>query len=92
MAAGKPGRPRKRPTFDELPEIMKVQDAARYLGVAASTVYEAVRRGEFPALRLGQRVVISRWQLAAVLGVPQREGETTGAVVRPTNEAARAAS
>ncbi|MDI6872490.1 MAG: helix-turn-helix domain-containing protein [Bacillota bacterium] len=74
MSSGKPARPRKRPTFEELPEVMKVQDAARYLGVAPSTIYEAVRRGEFPALRLGQRVVISRWHLAQALGIGE-EGE-----------------
>ncbi len=66
----KPGRPRKRLLFDELPEVMDVPDVAKFLDVAPSTLYERIHAGQFPALKLGRRIKISRWQLGAALGLP----------------------
>ncbi|MFE9328563.1 helix-turn-helix domain-containing protein [Nocardia sp. NPDC052278] len=41
---------------------VSVPDAARLLGVGRSTVYAAVKSGEVPAIRVGNRVRIpSRW-------------------------------
>jgi excisionase family DNA binding protein len=41
---------------------VSVPDAARLLGVGRSTVYTAVKSGEVPAIRVGNRVRIpSRW-------------------------------
>ena len=43
--------PRRRSTYS-------VAEAAELLGISRSTAYECVHRGEIPALRFGQRLVI----------------------------------
>lgn len=42
---------------------MSVAEAARALGVSRDAVYELVRRGEMPHLRIGRRVIIPRQAL-----------------------------
>ena len=42
---------------------LSVMEAAVLLGVSRNSLYEAVRRGEVPHLRIGRRIVISRRQL-----------------------------
>lgn len=46
-----------------LPEVMTVEQAARYLGIGRNAAYEAARSGELPALRIGRRVLVSRLAL-----------------------------
>ncbi len=52
----------KRESFDPLPGITKptltVGEAAGLLGVSAWSVYASIRAGEFPALRVGRRLLI----------------------------------
>ena len=47
-----------------------VPEAAALLGISRSSAYEAVRRGELPAVVVGRRIVIARAALDALLGVP----------------------
>lgn len=50
------------------PATMKIEEAARLLGVGRQTAYDLANRGELPgALRLGRRWVISRKALEAWL-------------------------
>lgn len=42
-------------TLDRLPEVLTVEEVARYLRVSERTVYEMVRRGRMRALRVGGR-------------------------------------
>jgi len=37
---------------------LTVIEAARILGLSRNAAYEAIRRGELPALRFGRRVVV----------------------------------
>ena len=47
---------------------MKVEEAARFLGIGRQTAYELARRGELPgARRLGGRIVVSKRALEAFL-------------------------
>lgn len=46
-----------------------VDEAAELLGLGRSAAYEAVRRGDIPARRLGRRIVIPVPALLAWLGV-----------------------
>lgn len=39
---------------------LTVEEAAEYLGVCRPTLLELTRTGEFPAFRIGRRVLISR--------------------------------
>jgi excisionase family DNA binding protein len=41
---------------DQLPPTMSVQEAADFLGVGKNAVYEAVRTGKVPSLRIGRRI------------------------------------
>lgn len=44
---------------------MSVPEAARLLGLSDSAAYEAVARGEIPAVRIGRRILVKRDQLLA---------------------------
>jgi len=47
---------------------MKVEEAARLLGIGRQTAYDLANQGKLPgALRLGRRIVVSRKQLDAFL-------------------------
>ena len=44
-----------------------IDEAARLLGISRNSAYEAARRGELPAIRLGRRILIPRSRLEAML-------------------------
>lgn len=39
---------------------MTVDEAAALIGVSRNTLYEAIRRGEVPHLRMGRRIIIPK--------------------------------
>lgn len=47
---------------------INVQDAADLLGIGRATAYDAVRRGEIPALRVGRRLLVPTGTLLRLLG------------------------
>ena len=50
------------------PATISVTSAAKLLGIGRQTAYELARRGELPgALRLGNRIVVSRYGLIRFL-------------------------
>jgi len=48
---------------------MSVAEAAAFLGAGRSTVYEAVRRGDLPSIRIGRRVRVPTAALGRLLGL-----------------------
>ena len=55
---------------------IKVDEAARILGIGRQTAYDLARQGKLPgALRLGRRIVVSRRALEAFLDARRPEGE-----------------
>jgi len=44
-----------------------VEEAAEMLGISRTFAYEAVRRGELPAIRIGRRLLVPRAALARLL-------------------------
>lgn len=44
-----------------------VDEVAIIMGVGRSTIYEAIRRGTIPAIRLGRRIVVPHSALTALL-------------------------
>lgn len=44
-----------------------VEEAAEILGIGRNSAYEAIRRGEIPALRLGRRLVVPKQALERLL-------------------------
>jgi excisionase family DNA binding protein len=58
-------------------EILTVTQAARFLGVARRSLYEAIGRLEVPHRRIGRRIVLSRAALVRWLDsceAPARNG------------------
>ena len=46
-----------------------VSEAADILGIGRSAAYEAVARGEIPAIRVGRRLLVPLARLYALLGI-----------------------
>ena len=39
---------------------VSVEEAGRLIGIGRSSVYEAIRRGELPSLKIGRRILVPR--------------------------------
>lgn len=50
---------------------LTVEEAARVLGIGRNAAYEAARRGDLPALRIGGRIVVPRVALERLLAGDQ---------------------
>ena len=48
-------------------QTLTVEEAAAILGIGRNSAYEAIRRGEIPALRLGRRLLVPRRALERLL-------------------------
>jgi hypothetical protein len=53
----------------ELPLALRVEDAARLVGVGRSSMYAAVKRGEFATVRIAGRTVVLTVPLLRRLGL-----------------------
>lgn len=49
--------------YDELPLFLNADTVAKLLGVSVSSAYELLHEDGFPALRIGNRLVVPREQL-----------------------------
>ena len=50
----------KYTTYDELPLFLNAEMVAKVLGIAPSSSYELMHEKDFPALRIGNRVVVPK--------------------------------
>lgn len=64
------------PALLDLPPVMTVQQVANFLQISQSACYEAVKRGEIPTIRLGNRMRVTRAELARVLAGGQSGAST----------------
>lgn len=53
----------------DLPAILTVEEAAKFLRIGRSAAYEAVRRGDLPSVRIGRSLRVPRHALEALLGL-----------------------
>src|SRR5438094_363283 len=51
--------------FDDLPALMRVEEASRWLGVSKGLIYAMAQRGDLASVRLGRLLRIRREALAA---------------------------
>jgi len=51
-------------------QTLTVEEAGRLLGISRNSAYEAARRGELPAIRIGKRLIVPRAALERLLGAP----------------------
>lgn len=61
-------------SYDELPLFLNVETVAQVLGVSPSSAYELMHEPDFPVLRVGNRMVVSKEKFI------QWVGEHTGGV------------
>ena len=47
-------------SYDELPLFLNATTVAKVLGIALSSSYELMHEKDFPALRIGNRVVVPK--------------------------------
>lgn len=52
---------------EDTPEVLTVEEVAVIFRIGRSAAYEAVRRGQIPALRLGRKLRISRAAIERLL-------------------------
>lgn len=52
----------------ELPAVITVDEFAALVRIGRGSAYEAVRRGEFPSIRVGKRILIPTAKLLQQLG------------------------
>lgn len=57
--------PSINPDIEANPQRMSltVKETAELLGVSTNTVYQLIRRDDFPSLRLGKKVLVNRKEL-----------------------------
>jgi len=46
--------------YDELPLMLSVPEVAAVLGISRAGAYELARRDDFPALKIGSRIVVPK--------------------------------
>ena len=61
-------------SYDELPLFRKAAKVAKVLGIAPSSSYELMHEKDFPALRIGNRIVVPKE--AFIQWVEQHTGGT----------------
>lgn len=50
----------KYTTYDELPLFLNAEMVAKVLGISISSAYELMHETGFPALRIGNRIVVPK--------------------------------
>ena len=51
--------------FSELPLTLTVEEVAKVLGISRGTAYNLVHREDFPAVKIGRRLIIPREQFCS---------------------------
>ena len=49
----------------------RIEEVAKLLGVGRNQAYEAARRGDFPTIKIGKRVVAPRAAINRMLGISE---------------------
>jgi excisionase family DNA binding protein len=65
--------------YDELPLFLNAATVAKVLGIAPSSSYELMHEKDFPALRIGNRIVVPKE--AFIRWVEQHTGGAGGSAV-----------
>jgi excisionase family DNA binding protein len=53
--------------LNDLPDVLTVDETARYLRISRALAFEAIHRGDLPAIRVGRRLLVPRVRLMAWL-------------------------
>lgn len=52
-------------SMDHLPEVLEVNEVANVLNVSKYTAYELCKRPDFPAVRIGRRILVRKEKMIA---------------------------
>lgn len=55
----------KYKSADELPMVLNVNEVSDYIGLGMSQAYELIKRVDFPAFKVGNRIFIPKSQFLA---------------------------
>ena len=55
------------------PQVTRVKDAAARLGIHKNQLYDAIKLGQIPAVRVGKLLLIPTAQLDKMLGISPRK-------------------
>lgn len=55
----------KYKSADELPMVLNVKEVSDYIGLGMSQVYDLIKRVDFPAFKVGNRIFIPKAQFLA---------------------------
>lgn len=58
--------------FEELPDVLTAEEVARVLRLGRNTVYDCLRSGEIPSVRIGRRLLIPKAALLQMLHQAER--------------------
>jgi excisionase family DNA binding protein len=50
-------------TIDDLPDVLTVDETAKFLRISRGLAFAGVRRGDIPAVRVGRRLLVPRNRL-----------------------------
>ena len=62
-------------SYDELPLFLNAEMVAKVLGVATSTAYELMHEKDFPALKIGNRLLVPKENFQAWVETKTKGGE-----------------
>ena len=62
-------------SYDELPLFLNAEMVAKVLGVAKSTAYELMHEKDFPALKIGNRLLVPKEKFQAWVEIKTKGGE-----------------
>jgi excisionase family DNA binding protein len=71
----------------DMPDVLTVEEAAEVLRIGRTAAYEAARRGELPAVRIGRSLRVPRHALDALL--QNGDGPAANGAARETSTIAR---
>lgn len=57
-------------TYDDFPMFLNVATVAKLLGISQSSGYELMHEKDFPAIKIGSRIVVPR--TSSLLGLKKR--------------------
>jgi len=68
------------------PKYLTIPELAKLLGVSRIAIYNRVKKGQIPAIKIGRTYVITDQEIAGILGkeVTRREKKRIDAAVRKT--------
>jgi len=77
-ALGRHDAPDGRPTFDELPDVLTVEEAASFLRIGRRQMYQALARGDIYSAKIGRTIRIPKAGILAWLAGPTRADTREG--------------